>query len=125
MKKIVFDDNGRKQVGAVAKQGSTTWFSFGGEVWTHEAEVRGRRGKVSASAADPSTITAPMPGKIVKVVSEVGTAVKGGDVVIVMEAMKMEYTLKAAADGVVKSVNCLAGDQVALGAKLVLLELKT
>jgi 3-methylcrotonyl-CoA carboxylase alpha subunit len=66
-----------------------------------------------------------MPGKIVKVVSEVGTSVKGGDVVIVMEAMKMEYTLKAAADGVVKSVNCLAGDQVALGATLVLLELKT
>lgn len=124
MKKIVLDENGRKRVGAVAKLGSTTWFSFGGEVWTHETEVRGRRGKSLASAADPSTITAPMPGKIVKVVAQVGSSVSGGDVVIVMEAMKMEYTLKAAAQGVVKSVNCSAGDQVALGAALVLLEVK-
>lgn len=122
MKKVVLEQNGRKQVGAVAKLGSTTWFSFGGEVWTHVAEVRGRRGKAAASAADPSIIVAPMPGKIVKVVAQAGSAVATGDVVIVMEAMKMEYTLKAAANGKVKAVQCTAGDQVVLGAALVLLE---
>lgn len=124
MRKIVLDQNGRKQVGAVAKIGSTTWFSFGGEVWTYESEARERRGKNAAHAADPSKITAPMPGKIVKVFALPGSAVTAGDVVIVLEAMKMEYTLKAVADGKVKSVLCQDGDQVVLGAALVLLEVK-
>jgi hypothetical protein len=67
MKKIVLDENGRKRVGAVAKLGSTTWFSFGGEVWTHETEVRGRRGKSLRQAPlIHRRSLAPMPGKIVK-----------------------------------------------------------
>ncbi len=125
MKKVVFNHNGQRLVGASAILGTTTWFSLGGEVWTTEARVRGRRGKSSAAGSDPSSITAPMPGKIVKVMVQPGSMVTSGDVVIVMEAMKMEYTLKAAANGKIQSIKCQVGEQVALGSSLVSLEVET
>lgn len=122
MKKVTIDNNGQRLVGAVARVGSTTWFSFNGEVWTRETEGRSQRGKSSQGALDPSAVKAPMPGKIVKVIANSGDPVEAGAVVIVMEAMKMEYTLKSAANGIIKEVHCKAGDQVTLGALLVSLE---
>lgn len=119
MKKVVIEHGGQRLVGAVAKVGSTTWFSFSGEVWTREEQGRTSRGKKGGGALDPSKVQAPMPGKIVKVMVTPGQAVAAGDVVIVMEAMKMEYTLKSAADGKVKSIGCQPGDQVSLGSALV------
>ncbi len=56
-----------------------------------------------------------MPGKVTKIQKNIGDAVSAGDVVIVMEAMKMEYTLKAHVNGKVEVMNCKAGDQVTLG----------
>ena len=44
----------------------------------------------AAPAAGESAVAAPMPGKVIKVVAEAGTAVKAGDVVIILEAMKMQ-----------------------------------
>jgi acetyl/propionyl-CoA carboxylase alpha subunit len=118
MRKVVLDYKGQRLVGAVAKVGNTTWFSFNGEVWTKEDQGRKSRGAKSGSLLDPSKIQAPMPGKIVKVMVDSGQRVACGDVVVVMEAMKMEYTLKAASDGTIKSIQCVAGDQVALGTTL-------
>ena len=48
-----------------------------------------------------------------------GDAVKEGDILVVMEAMKMEYSLKAEMDGVVALLNCALNDQVDVGQKLV------
>ena len=56
-----------------------------------------------------------MPGKITKVFKQMGDQVKAGDAMIVMEAMKMEYTLKADVDGSIQKIDCQVGDQVALG----------
>ena len=67
-------------------------------------------------------VTAPMPGKIVQVAVKPGDRVKKGTAIIVLEAMKMEQTLSAAADGVVASVNVGEGDQVNGGAVLVTFE---
>lgn len=122
MKKIEIEWQGERKIGAVARAGSVTWFSLDGEVWMHESTLARKRGG-AAMAVDPARILAPMPGKIVKIAAAVGQKVGAGDTVIVMEAMKMEYTLKAAAAGVVKSVACKAGEQVALGAELAVLEL--
>jgi len=60
-----------------------------------------------------------MPGKIIKVATHPGKTVKTGEVVIVMEAMKMEYSLKTEMTGVVRGVNCKEGEQVTLGSVLV------
>jgi biotin carboxyl carrier protein len=60
-----------------------------------------------------------MPGKVTKILLTPGSAVEVGQAVLVMEAMKMEYTLKAEIAGEVESVNCAVGEQVALGKALV------
>ena len=123
MKKVEIEINGQRVFGAVAQSGSTTWYSLGGEVWTVEAETRSHRGAAKAGAIDPSLVKAPMPGKIVKVFSKVGAEVKAGETLVVMEAMKMEYTLKASGDGSVEEIQCAAGQQVTLGSVLVKLKI--
>lgn len=67
-------------------------------------------------------LTAPMPGKMVQVFAVAGADVKRGEALAVMEAMKMEQTLKAAADGRIASVHVATGDQVEAGAVLVRFE---
>ena len=54
---------------------------------------------------DPGSLHAPMPGRIVKVLVEEGDAVTDGQVLIVLEAMKMEHSLRSPYDGVVRSVS--------------------
>jgi 3-methylcrotonyl-CoA carboxylase alpha subunit len=67
-------------------------------------------------------IRAPMPGKVLDVKTSVGKAVKRGDALVVMEAMKMEHSLTAPRDGVVQAVNATAGAQTIEGAVLIRLE---
>ena len=74
-----------------------------------------------AGAAGSVVVPAPMPGKILGVKAAVGQAVKKGDVVVVLEAMKMENEIVAPSDGTVASVNVSAGDSVEAGATLVTL----
>ena len=62
---------------------------------------------------------APMPGKILKVNVNAGAAVKKGDVLLVLEAMKMENEICAPQDGTVATVECAAGDSVESGKVLV------
>ena len=63
-------------------------------------------------------VSAPMPGKILAVKAKEGDSVKAGDVLLVLEAMKMENDLVAPQDGVVASINVKVGDSVESGAKL-------
>ncbi len=61
-------------------------------------------------------INAPMQGKIVSVKASVGQAVKKGDVILILEAMKMENEVVAPQDGTVASINVSDGDKVESGA---------
>jgi len=63
-------------------------------------------------------LTAPMPGKVVSFAVQAGDPVKAGQVLAIMEAMKMEHTIAAPADGVVAELLYAPGDQVAEGAEL-------
>jgi biotin carboxyl carrier protein len=67
-------------------------------------------------------VKAPLPGKIVAVSAKAGQAVKKGDVLLTLEAMKMEHGLKAPRDGVIAEVSTQEGAQVKEGAVLVHLE---
>jgi 3-methylcrotonyl-CoA carboxylase alpha subunit len=68
--------------------------------------------------ADTGRLTAPMPGKVVSFAVKAGDKVSKGQALAVMEAMKMEHTIAAPADGTVSELMYAPGDQVAEGAEL-------
>jgi 3-methylcrotonyl-CoA carboxylase alpha subunit len=77
--------------------------------------------EVEASAEAAGSLAAPMPGKIVAVLTAVGTSVTKGDSLLILEAMKMEHTITAPADGIVREIHYAAGEQVLEGAQLITL----
>ena len=72
----------------------------------------------ASGSAGATKIEAPMPGKVLAVKTSVGASVKKGDVVIVLEAMKMENEIVAPADGTVASIDVNEGASVEAGAVL-------
>ena len=80
--------------------------------------------KAAPAAAKPAAtgaqggvkVNAPMQGKIVSVKASVGQAVKKGDVILILEAMKMENEVVAPQDGTIASINVSDGDKVESGA---------
>lgn len=78
--------------------------------------------KAAPVSAGDNTVTSPMPGTILGVKVKEGDAVKAGQLVIILEAMKMENEIVAPADGVVASVAVKEGDTVETDATLVVLK---
>ena len=76
----------------------------------------------ASGAAGSVKVEAGAAGKIFKIEKNVGDAVKKGDAVVILEAMKMEIPVVAPADGTVASVNCSVGDSVEAGALLATLK---
>ena len=100
---------------------------FGGR--TIPVQVRhpgsfGRQKKEGAggTGSGPQRVTAPMPGKIVRVLVTAGDEVKARQGLVVVEAMKMENELRAARDGRVREVPAAEGQSVEAGAVLVIVE---
>lgn len=75
--------------------------------------------KVVSAPAGATTITSPMPGTILKVNVNAGDVVKKGQVLLILEAMKMENEITAPADGKIASVNVEKGKPVSAGDVLV------
>ena len=71
-----------------------------------------------AGAAGAVAVTAPMPGKILGVKASAGQAVKRGQVLLILEAMKMENEIVAPQDGTVATINVAVGESVEPGATL-------
>ena len=70
-------------------------------------------------AAEAGGLTAPMPGRVIALPVQPGAKVARGQSLVVLEAMKMEHSLNAPADGVLKSYRVAEGELVAEGAVLV------
>ena len=84
---------------------------------------RGRsRGGAAAAAANGDTLTSPMQGTIVKVAASVGDTVAEGDLIVVLEAMKMEQPLTAHKSGTLTELNAEAGATVTAGAAIATIE---
>ncbi len=96
----------------------TLWVHFQGDVYVFHRGSR-RQKKGGDFSESPQVIKAPMPGKVIQLLKNEGDLVQEGDVIVVMEAMKMEYNLKSIKSGTVSQITCQVGDQVPLGRHLV------
>lgn len=106
--------------GVVAERDPATglvWVASGGTTWCFDLSAPGsdrRRGRAVVAGG----LEAPMPGKVVRVEVAAGDEVRTGQTILIVEAMKMEHTLRAPRDGKVVAVHVAAGDMVASGQAL-------
>jgi len=99
------------------------WVHYNGRTFAVDAQPAGRKSRNKTGlGASSDQVLAPMPGKITKILVTPGQQIEKGQAVLVMEAMKMEYTLKAEVAGKVEKIQCQVGDQVILGKMLVKIE---
>ncbi len=87
-----------------------------------EQRLRMRRASGKFTVEGKQTLTSPMPGKVVKLLARPGDAVKEGQGIVVVEAMKMENELKSPKDGKLLEVLVVEGQAVEGGAKLAIVE---
>lgn len=115
---------GRPRVVTVERDGRTLRVTHGGttvpvEVRTPADLLLERFGLDTADASAEREVRAPMPGLVLRALVAPGQAVRAGEGVVVLEAMKMENELTAPADGVVAAVHAAPGAAVAKGDLLV------
>jgi acetyl/propionyl-CoA carboxylase alpha subunit len=103
----------------VCASGDTRWVFLDGEVFEIEVQPEGRRRRAASSHA---SLSAPMPATVVRVEVSAGTAVRHGDTLVILEAMKMELPIRASVDGTVTAVHCKPGDLVQPGVALIDIE---
>lgn len=111
--------DGQRVVAEAQWIGGQLWVHLNGRTFPYESESQQKQKRTKATGGKAGDVVAPMPGKVTKVLAKAGDDLQKGDAVLVMEAMKMEYTLKAEGPGRVESVDCAVGDQVTLGKVLV------
>lgn len=83
-----------------------------------EPKAQAQAAPAAPAPAGAKTVNAPMPGNILKVNVTAGQSVKKGDVLMILEAMKMENEIMAPVDGTIASVNVQKGASVETGAVL-------
>jgi 3-methylcrotonyl-CoA carboxylase alpha subunit len=111
------DFDGARLSSVWVRQGNDlTIFHSGG---SHRLALVDPLSDASARDVTGGLVTAPMPGRITALLVEPGAAVESGQPLAVMEAMKMEHTIKAVQPGTVKALRYAVGDQVEEGALLV------
>ncbi len=94
------------------------WFRIGNQTYSYELaglNLGSSARKNKSLLKSPHLIVAPMPGKITKIFVAAGDKIDKAQALLVMEAMKMEYTLKAEIKTEVDKINVKVGDQVILG----------
>lgn len=110
--------NGALSQGKVVFEGEDLY------LYTQDGQIRLKLPDTLAQAGESDDVgggglTAPMPGKVINILVNVGDKVNPGDVLLVMEAMKMEHSITADEGGVVEELFFVVGDQVTEGAELI------
>jgi len=113
-------DSARRRVLAVYQSGER--FSVFAVHGSAQVQVVDRLSHAGEAHAEAGRLTAPMPGKVIAYLVGKGDAVKTGQALAVLEAMKMEHTIAAPRDGTVAELLFAPGDQVAEGGELLTLE---
>ena len=104
--------------GVAAEAGGVVWVSIEGDVFAFRiSTARGRRGQ--SPARDQDALSPPMSATVVRILVAAGDAVRLGDTLVALEAMKMELPIRAPRDGIVRAILCHEGQLVQPGQLLV------
>lgn len=109
--------DGRRRRVYVATDGDALWVHDEGRV--HVLEAGGAAARLRRRSASSEELSAPMPATVRAVLVSPGDAVRAGQPLITLEAMKMELSIRAPGDGIVAAVLCNPGDLVQPGVALV------
>ena len=114
---LVATEGGTHRLAWAVADGTVTWVFFEGRAYRLSADRdEGRR---TADADDAAlSLAAPMPATVTKVHVTPGQRVQAGEVLLTLEAMKMELPIAAPHDGVVRTIACAVGDLVQPGVPL-------
>ena len=99
-----------EKTGNAVVAGESVWVTVDGEVFlfdTRQRPVQDRRG-----GRDQAAFTPPMPATVVRIAVKPGQSVHAGEILISLEAMKMELPIRAPRDGVVRAIHCREGELV-------------
>lgn len=119
MTRVTVERGGRAYTARVVREGRRAWVHVGGHVFVIEPRASSSR---ASAAADHDALSSPMPATVTRINVARGDAVATGDIVVLLEAMKMELPIRAPHDGVIARVNCREGELVQPGTPLVDLE---
>lgn len=113
---MILDDKGgrfKAAVGSTSKDGDTMVIARGKEAVLSDAGK-----KMKKTGAHAGGLASPMPGKIFKILKEAGAEVKKGEAILILEAMKMEHSIRSDKDGKVKKIFFQVGQLVQGGVLL-------
>jgi acetyl-CoA/propionyl-CoA carboxylase biotin carboxyl carrier protein len=111
---------GRQRRYSIVEDGDTIWVGYQGAAWALHHQERLQASRHVDAGGGP--VVSPLPGTVVAVETADGAAVSAGQVLLVIEAMKMEHQVVAPADGVVANLAVRAGDLVEMGQVLLVVE---
>jgi acetyl/propionyl-CoA carboxylase alpha subunit len=110
---------GVRHLVAWARDGDRVFLWCDGRTWIFS---RARAARAAGAADHGGDLRAPMPGRVRRVARAEGETVERGQVVLVLEAMKMEHAIRAPRDGVLRAVRVKEGDLVDAGVELAEIE---
>jgi 3-methylcrotonyl-CoA carboxylase alpha subunit len=117
---LLTEHDGLRRQHRAIRRGDSLYLQWDGEL--RRVESYDPISAVEASHSHHGGLTAPMNGSIVRVLVEAGQAVEAGAQLVVLEAMKMEHSIRAPHAGVIKALYCQEGEMVSEGSALVELE---
>jgi biotin carboxyl carrier protein len=115
--RLVAADVSGSTAGAGAVAGESIWVTVEGDAFEFRLAHGAARGR--SATRDHDAFTPPMSATVVRIAVQPGDQVRDGDVLIALEAMKMELPIRAPRDGVVRAVHCREGELVQPGDVLV------
>jgi biotin carboxyl carrier protein len=119
---LITDDNQSQRVAWAVRDRGVTWVFFEGHAYRIAEDRADAPQSIDAGVDDALALAAPMPATVTAVHVSPGQQVKGGDVLITLEAMKMELPIVAPHDGTVRSIVCHVGDLVQPGIPLAVID---
>ena len=117
--RYLVDSGGSQRLAYGVAAGDVRWVFIDGHTIVVDTAPAARR---RARGRGDEALTSPMPGTVVRVEVEPGQQVAAGDLLVMLEAMKMEVQIRAPRDGRVKTIACRKGDLVQPGVPLIELE---
>lgn len=121
---VEIEQAGHVTRGSFVRRGDRVVLMLGGQAYEATLETSVVASSGDGGSGGSGTILSPMPGVVAEVQVSVGQMVKKGDVVIVLESMKLFSSIAAGIDGVIADISCQPGESVPTGKRLALIEAK-